>query len=135
VPDRIPTFRPPWINRKQRRDATPRNQTAAGYGRRSWRLARQQRLTIDNWACQDCGRVVMGREAHVDHVVSKSAGGGDEMSNLRTLCRSCHSRKTVRYDQGGAFGPGRGAVRREKHSSSANSIASGKPENAPASRT
>lgn len=108
MPDRIPTFKPPWINRKPKRDWMPRDQTAAGYGRRAWRLARQERLVMDNWQCQDCGRVVTGREAHVDHHVPKAAGGSDLMDNLRTLCRSCHSRKTVRCDQGGAFGPGRG---------------------------
>lgn len=111
MPDRLPTFRPPWINRKPKRDAMPRNQTEAGYGRRAWRLARQERLAIDNWACQDCGRIVTGREAHVDHVVPKAKGGSDLMDNLRTLCRSCHSRKTVRDDQGGGFGP---MVRRKR---------------------
>jgi 5-methylcytosine-specific restriction endonuclease McrA len=105
MPDRVPTFRPPWVNRVPRkRHATPRDQTAAGYGRRAWRLARQERLLLDGWACQECRRVVVGREAHVDHVVPKSRGGTDLMDNLRTLCRSCHSRKTVRDDQGGRFG-------------------------------
>ena len=68
MPDRIPTFRPPWINRKPRRDAMRRNQSAAGYGRRAWRLARQEALVRDNWQCQDCKSLVTGREAHVDPV-------------------------------------------------------------------
>ena len=105
MPDRIPTFKPPWINRKPKRDAIPRDQRAAGYGRRAWKLARQERLMLDNWQCQHCGRVVSGREAHVDHIVAKAAGGSDLMDNLRTLCRSCHARKTVLVDQGGGFGP------------------------------
>jgi 5-methylcytosine-specific restriction protein A len=104
MPDRLPTFKPPWVGqRKRSRAVTPRNQTDAGYGRRAWKLARQERLALDNWACQDCGRIVTGREAHVDHIVPKSAGGSDLMDNLRTLCRSCHSRKTVMVDQGGGF--------------------------------
>lgn len=104
MPDRIPTFRPPWINRRPRqRSGIGRNQGWAGYGKRAWKLARAERLSIDNWQCQDCGRVVTGREAHVDHIVPKSAGGSDLMSNLRTLCRSCHSRKTVMEEQGGGF--------------------------------
>jgi len=104
MPDRIPTFRPPWINRRpRRRSGIGRDQREAGYGRRAWRLARAERLAIDNWQCQQCARVVSGREAHVDHVVPKSAGGSDLMDNLRTLCRSCHSRKTVREEQGGGF--------------------------------
>ena len=116
MPNRIPTFKPPWINRKPKRDAMPRDQRAAGYCRRAWKLARQERLSIDNWQCQQCGRVVSGREAHVDHIVPKSAGGSDLMTNLQTLCRSCHSRKTVLVDQGGGFGPMVAAARggREK---------------------
>ena len=109
MPDRIPTFRPPWINRKPRRDAMRRNQSAAGYGRRAWRLARQEALVRDNWQCQDCKSLVTGREAHVDHITPKSAGGSDLMHNLRTRCRKCHSAKTVREEQGGRFGPGIGA--------------------------
>ena len=105
MPDRLPTFKPPWVGQRKRRDAMRRDQTAAGYGRRAWKLARRERLMLDNWQCQECGRVVTGREAHVDHVVAKAAGGSDLMDNLRTLCRSCHSRKTVREEQGGGFGP------------------------------
>jgi 5-methylcytosine-specific restriction protein A len=105
MPERLPTFRPPWVNRKPKRDAVRRDQTAAGYSRRAWKLARQERLVLDNYQCQDCGRVVTGRDANVDHVVPKAAGGSDYMDNLRTLCRSCHSRKTVLVDQGGGFGP------------------------------
>jgi 5-methylcytosine-specific restriction endonuclease McrA len=104
MPDRIPTFKPPWINQRPRqRSGIGRNQTWAGYGKRAWKLARAERLSIDNWQCQDCGRVVTGREAHVDHIVPKSAGGSDLMDNLRTLCRNCHSRKTVMEEQGGGF--------------------------------
>jgi 5-methylcytosine-specific restriction protein A len=104
MPDRLPTFKPPWVGQRKRpRATTPRNQTEAGYGRRAWKLARRERLVLDNWQCQDCGRVVSGREAHVDHVVAKAAGGSDLMDNLRTLCRSCHSRKTVMVEQGGGF--------------------------------
>ena len=105
MPDRIPTFRPPWINRKPRRDAMRRNQSAAGYGRRAWRLARQERLLLDNYQCQVCRRIVPGgRELHVDHIVPKSADGSDLMENLITLCRSCHSKKTVAEEQGGRVG-------------------------------
>jgi 5-methylcytosine-specific restriction protein A len=104
MPDRIPTYRPPWLaQRKRVRAPEPRNQTAAGYGRRAWKLARQERLVLDNYQCQECGRVVTGRDANVDHVIPKASGGSDLMDNLRTLCRSCHSRKTVLVDQGGGF--------------------------------
>lgn len=103
MPDRIPTFRPPWVNRRKR-DVVKRDQSAAGYGRRAWRLARQAALVRDNYQCRSCGRVVMGKEAHVDHITAKAAGGSDELSNLQVLCVGCHSAKTVRVDMGGAFG-------------------------------
>ena len=111
MPDRLPTFRPPWIARRKKRDAVRRDQTAGRYQTKAWQLARRQRLLMDNWQCQECRRVVAGREAHVDHIIPKASGGSDLMDNLRTLCRSCHSRKTVLLDQGGGFGP---MVRRKK---------------------
>lgn len=39
---------------------------------------------------------------HLDHIVSRSAGGTDEHHNLRWLCPSCHASKTNRVD--GGFG-------------------------------
>lgn len=105
MPDRLPTFKPPWVNRKPKRDAVRRDQTAGRYQTKGWKQARLERLMIDNWQCQQCRRVVSGRQAHVDHIVPKAAGGSDFMENLRTLCRNCHSRKTVMEDQGGGFGP------------------------------
>ena len=49
-------------------------------------------LLRDGYQCQMCGVVVHGKRAHVDHIVAKSKGGSDEVSNLRTLCVSCHSK-------------------------------------------
>jgi hypothetical protein len=42
--------------------------------------------------------VVLTHGAHfaeVDHIVPISEGGGDELANLRTLCRRCHARVTA----------------------------------------
>ena len=33
------------------------------------------------------------------HVIAKAKGGTDERDNLRSLCHSCHSRKTGREDK------------------------------------
>jgi 5-methylcytosine-specific restriction endonuclease McrA len=49
-------------------------------------------LVRDGYQCQVCGSVVTGKAAHVDHIVPKSKGGSDEVSNLRCLCVSCHSK-------------------------------------------
>ena len=103
MPDRIPTFKPPWVNRKPRQ-RVHRDQREAGYGRKAWKLARAAALVRDAYQCQACGVVCTGRNAHVDHVIRKRDGGTDELWNLKTLCRSCHSKKTVREEQGGRVG-------------------------------
>lgn len=95
MPDRIPTFRPPWINRKPRQRVPDTNRPSAhqrGYCSQGWKAARREVLLRDNYQCQMCRAVVHGKRAHVDHIVPKSKGGSDEVSNLRTLCVSCHSR-------------------------------------------
>lgn len=59
---------------------------------------RAQVLDRDGSTCQMCGITVgdadpaTGRLArlHVGHIVDKSLGGKDEISNLRTLCSSCN---------------------------------------------
>ncbi|WP_442869375.1 HNH endonuclease [Bradyrhizobium sp. CCBAU 11430] len=39
---------------------------------------------------------------HLDHIKARKGGGTDEPSNLRWLCRPCHSRKTAKVE--GGFG-------------------------------
>lgn len=95
MPDRIPTFRPPWINRRPRvraPDVARPNAHQRGYCSQGWKAARREVLLRDNYQCQMCGAVVHGKRAHVDHIVPKAKGGSDEVSNLRTLCVSCHSK-------------------------------------------
>jgi 5-methylcytosine-specific restriction endonuclease McrA len=106
MPDRIPTFRPPWINRRPRRrmsDQARPNAHQRGYCSQGWKAARREVLLRDNYQCQapGCGRIVTGRNAHVDHIVRKADGAGDEISGLQTLCASCHSKKTVREQRDG----------------------------------
>jgi 5-methylcytosine-specific restriction protein A len=69
-----------------------------GYGA-SWRKIRQAALERDNHRCTRCGSTV---RLNVDHRIPRSMGGDDSLSNLTTLCASCHSRKTARHD--GGFG-------------------------------
>ena len=58
----------------------------------AWRALRRGVLKRDP-ICVDCG-AAMSRE--VDHVVAVIDGGADELSNLRGLCKRCHSRRTMR---------------------------------------
>lgn len=60
---------------------------------RPWRKIRAAVLERDGHRCVQCG--VQGAN-HADHVVPKSQGGGDEMSNLQTMCARCHAKKTGR---------------------------------------
>ncbi|MBV9535751.1 MAG: HNH endonuclease [Solirubrobacterales bacterium] len=51
---------------------------------------RREILDRDGHTCQLCGAPA----TDVDHVVPLAAGGDDHPSNLASLCRSCHRRKT-----------------------------------------
>lgn len=86
------TDRKPWG--RKRISANER-----GYGWR-WTKVRQAALERDRYLCQDCldrGRTTVATQ--VDHIKPKAKGGGDELSNCRSLCRECHDRKTAK-DQG-----------------------------------
>ena len=59
-----------------------------------WRVLRLAILDRDGWRCRDCGRAA-GR-FEVDHVVPLDRGGAMYAeSNLQTLCRGCHIRKSA----------------------------------------
>lgn len=48
----------------------------------------------DLYRCQECGLSVVkarGMKPHTHHKIPKSAGGGDELGDLITLCQPCHS--------------------------------------------
>lgn len=78
---------------RQFRPAGSARPTAAarGYASAAWRRTRLAVIARDSSACRLCGRIVSGREAHVDHVREKSLGGDDSLTNLRLLCVNCHS--------------------------------------------
>jgi len=45
----------------------------------------------DHYRCVICGR---GGLLEVDHIIPWSAGGSDDMDNLRTLCRDCNQERS-----------------------------------------
>lgn len=75
---------------------------ARGYGYRWQKLRlmqlRRQPICADPFAIH--GTPVEATE--VDHIVPRSRGGTDQFENLQSLCKACHSRKTVTID--GGFG-------------------------------
>jgi 5-methylcytosine-specific restriction protein A len=78
-----------------------------GYDAR-WRRLRAWVLQRDLYLCQRChASVGDGEMAHVDHI--EPFHGKDDPrrldeTNLQTLCRSCHSRKTLGEDVAGRRG-------------------------------
>ena len=72
---------------------------ARGYGRR-WRTLRRMKLQA-NPLCEECllyGRAMQATD--VDHMQPRAAGGSDAWENLRSLCHSCHSKKTASEGRG-----------------------------------
>jgi 5-methylcytosine-specific restriction endonuclease McrA/uncharacterized protein (DUF1778 family) len=67
---------------------------ARGYGG-AWKRLSAAVLNRDNYVCRYCG----GRATTADHVVPKSKGGSDALSNLVAACRSCNSGKRDRSPQ------------------------------------
>ncbi|MBW4483880.1 MAG: HNH endonuclease [Tildeniella torsiva UHER 1998/13D] len=55
-------------------------------------------LARDKWTCRSCGRStrVDGITLHVDHILPRSQGGMDQISNLQTLCAKCNLGKSNR---------------------------------------
>ena len=58
-----------------------------------WEKTRRRILERDGGRCYLCGR---GGCRKVDHIVPVSQGGGEEDSNLGTICDPCERRKTAR---------------------------------------
>ncbi|WP_444959720.1 HNH endonuclease [Microbulbifer sp. VVAC002] len=56
--------------------------------------------------CESCTAMGLITEGNCcDHIIPKSQGGTDELSNLQWLCTRCHARKTAQ-EGGGARGRG-----------------------------
>lgn len=79
--------------------AGPNGNKWKGGGRKyrgiGWNKARNERRAIDAYQCADCGRpeVSLGRLLDVHHIIDFKDGGTNEMSNLVSLCRSCHNKR------------------------------------------
>lgn len=80
----------------------PTGRSRRGYGRTTenassrWAKKRKEAIERDDFTCQECnaeGGPTGEVQLHVDHVTPKYAGGTDDLSNLRTLCKECHLEK------------------------------------------
>lgn len=50
----------------------------------------------ENDKCVGCGRT---ERLTIDHIIPRSAGGGDDWSNLQTLCHYCNTQKGTKSDR------------------------------------
>jgi 5-methylcytosine-specific restriction endonuclease McrA len=60
----------------------------------AWNQKRKKRLAKDKYRCQDCG--VEGVPLHVHHRTYKRLGR-ERMSDLVSVCPSCHDARHGRY--------------------------------------
>lgn len=60
-----------------------------------WYQARLKRRAHDNYKCVDCGihESVLGRSLDVHHIIEFKDGGSNDLTNLVSLCRSCHNKR------------------------------------------
>jgi len=87
TPKAIPRWQPP-------RQKTAPTKERAHYISADWRAIRARILVRDSFTCSVCRLIVMGKDAHVDHIIPLEEGGTDEDSNLQTLCAKHHGVKT-----------------------------------------
>jgi len=80
---------------------TTTTKQARGYGG-PWDQLRKQTMKRDNYMCQPCKKLgFITNATQVDHIVPKSKGGTDDLSNLQAICNDCHKIKT-NIDNGGS---------------------------------
>lgn len=82
-------YNPPF----KQRDSDAENSDFGDYPEH-WDELRQRVYVRDSHQCRSCGKLggVNGSaELHAHHIVSPANGGAHTLSNLETLCASCHS--------------------------------------------
>lgn len=57
----------------------------------TWDETRRLVLERDGYRCVSCSMSLRSRDADVHHLLPRSMGGSDELSNLVTLCDGCHA--------------------------------------------
>jgi len=60
----------------------------------NWDILRREAYKRDDYQCRNCGALggsQGGAELHAHHIVPLSRGGSNVLSNLSTLCSTCHS--------------------------------------------
>lgn len=74
--------------------------------RAAWEKTRQRIWQRDQGKCQGpyCEHTAIDslplNRAQIDHILAISRGGTNQFSNLRTLCRRCHTLRACKSHQG-----------------------------------
>jgi len=74
-----------------------------GYSSKAWKETRLRVFKRDGMKCQAKGCWLPDLnhgDFQCDHIIPRSQGGSEEDDNLQTLCRRCHSQKTLRDTYG-----------------------------------
>lgn len=78
------------------------------YRTKRWQQTRRAVFERDRWACRECGRMGALECDHINPIVR--AGDWFAMSNLQTLCRNCHIRKSAGEHKTRVVPPARAAL-------------------------
>ena len=62
---------------------------------RQYKITFKKLLHKYNFCCAEC---CTDKKLTIDHIKPVSKGGGDEITNLQILCKSCNSRKGAKYE-------------------------------------
>jgi hypothetical protein len=85
--------RSPMLLAKDQQGRSLYQLTESGVIRRAFPLSQTRKREVkerDGRACVWCGST---KALEVDHIVRYVDGGGNDMSNLRTLCHDCHAKR------------------------------------------
>ena len=89
--------RPFWTKAAKTKQPPKKSRNQDFYNSTEWRKLRAKKFSMTPLceACEKLGLVVVGTQ--IDHIQSISTGGAPLcLSNLQTLCYSCHGRKSAK---------------------------------------
>ncbi len=93
-----PHIQRPWV--KQRKAGHASRSHDPYYQTREWKVLRRIQLSAEPLCtgpdsyCLGSGRVTPATVA--DHIIPRNQGGADTLSNLQSLCASCHNKKSAK---------------------------------------
>lgn len=74
-----------------------------GYGS-TWDKLKKQAEKRDKHLCQIClKKGICTKSDAVDHIIPKSQGGTDALTNLQCICKDCHTDKTQKEAKHGRY--------------------------------